>query len=51
MPKKKRVCLCDINKEKDGYVSVPTYLFPQGTEYAKEVIPEIKFKKSKSKSK
>ena len=38
----------------DGFLTVPTYLFPQSNEYSKEVVPEMKVdenKKNKNKSK
>ena len=45
MKKKK---LDNINiKHKDGFIEVPTYLFPEANEYSKEVIPEYKLDNEK----
>ena len=30
-----------IVKQQDGFIQVPTYLFPQEYEYSKEITPEM----------
>ena len=32
-----------INKQQDGFIEVPTYLFPQDYEYSKDVVDEFEF--------
>lgn len=41
MAKKNKVRLVKSSTYEDGFVKVPTYLFPQGEEYSKEVIDKI----------
>ena len=32
-----------INKQQDGFIEVPTYLFPQNYEYSQDVVDEFEF--------
>lgn len=41
MAKKNKVRLIKSETYEDGFVNVPTYLFPQGDEFSKDVIPNM----------
>lgn len=32
-----------INKQQDGFIEVPTYLFPQDYEYSKDIVDKFEF--------